>query len=93
MFVCVLSSFSLIPIPCRTHLFHTTVRTTNECKALGDLLLECGISNPARDVTSAGGAQPAVFPHRVLIFAQHRSALDVVEQVLLASHPRLDCLQ
>jgi SNF2 family DNA or RNA helicase len=29
-----------------------------------------------------------LFVHRVLVFAQHRKSLDLVEQLLLDSHPK-----
>lgn len=54
-------------------------------QALGDLLLECGINNSVVGERSE-------FPHRLLVFAQHRQSLDLIEQMLLAGHPELDRL-
>ncbi|XP_020903897.1 TATA-binding protein-associated factor 172, partial [Exaiptasia diaphana] len=53
--------------------------------ALKQLLLDCGIG-----VTTAGsgdlGSEPVVSQHRVLLFCQMKSMLDIVEKDLLKGH-------
>ncbi|XP_005991591.1 TATA-binding protein-associated factor 172 isoform X2 [Latimeria chalumnae] len=51
--------------------------------ALKQLLLDCGLGN---GVTSEGGTEAVVAQHRVLIFCQLKSMLDIVEYDLLKPH-------
>ncbi|KAE8789291.1 modifier of transcription 1-D1 [Hordeum vulgare] len=52
--------------------------------ALQEILHECGIGSE----TSSPDASAAVGQHRVLIFAQHKAFLDIIEKDLFQSHMR-----
>lgn len=44
-----------------------------------ELLVECGLGNEENEVSSEGN-------HRVLIFAQHKSTLDLIEELVFKPH-------
>ncbi|KAF8783592.1 hypothetical protein HU200_000532 [Digitaria exilis] len=53
--------------------------------ALQEILQECGIGS---EISSPDASSSAVGQHRVLIFAQHKAFLDIIEKDLFQSHMR-----
>ncbi|CAG0897113.1 unnamed protein product [Cyprideis torosa] len=68
------------------------ISNSGKLQALKQLLSDCGIGCSEDEL--GGGSSMVVAPHRALVFFQHKSTLNIVEQDLLQKHlPRVSYLR